>query len=201
MPHDAVILGLKDYEIKNIRRVGRKIEIHARYTGRVSCPWCDSFSLRKKDRFIRKLRHETWGARHCYLHLESLKFCCLDCGRYFNQRFPGVQPRRRSTEAFRRQVFQQHMDGICRKSLAESQHMGTATVERWFHEYLKLQAAKMRSEPCPEELGVDEHFFSRKKGYATTFCDLKHHKVYDVVLGRSEASLAPIFHEKLKKRW
>ena len=38
-------------------------------------------------------------------------------------------------------------------------------------------------------LGIDEHFFSRKKGYATTLVDLKHHKVFDVVLGRSEASL------------
>lgn len=38
-------------------------------------------------------------------------------------------------------------------------------------------------------LGIDEHFFSRKKGYATTLVDLKHHKVFDVVLGRSQASL------------
>jgi transposase len=51
----------------------------------------------------------------------------------------------------------------------------------------------MKSEPCPEELGIDEHFFSRRKGYATTLCDLKHHKVYDVVLGRSEASLKGYF--------
>lgn len=38
-------------------------------------------------------------------------------------------------------------------------------------------------------LGIDEHFFSRKKGYATTLIDLKNHKVFDVVLGRSEPSL------------
>jgi transposase len=38
-------------------------------------------------------------------------------------------------------------------------------------------------------LGIDEHFFSRKKGYATTLVDLKNHKVFDVVLGRSEAGL------------
>jgi transposase len=38
-------------------------------------------------------------------------------------------------------------------------------------------------------LGIDEHFFTRCKGYATTFCDLCHHKVYDVALGRSEADL------------
>src|SRR5690606_16718004 len=42
---------------------------------------------------------------------------------------------------------------------------------------------------CPQVLGIDEHFFSRKRGYATTLVDLKNHKVFDVVLGRSEASL------------
>src|SRR4029079_16411038 len=36
---------------------------------------------------------------------------------------------------------------------------------------------------------IDEHFFSRKHGFATTFCDLAKHKVYDVVLGSSEAAL------------
>src|SRR5206468_7732532 len=30
---------------------------------------------------------------------------------------------------------------------------------------------------------------TRRQGFATTFCDLKNHKVYDVVLGRSELSL------------
>src|SRR4029079_13980651 len=42
----------------------------------------------------------------------------------------------------------------------------------------------------PRVLGIDEHFFTRKKGFATTLCDLHRHRVYDVVLGRSELSLA-----------
>lgn len=46
-----------------------------------------------------------------------------------------------------------------------------------------------RARPCPQVLGIDEHFFSRKGGYATTFADLKNHKVFEVVLERSEESL------------
>jgi len=139
------------------------------------------------------LRHETLGMRCGYLQLEARKFHCQNCDRYFNQRFPGILPRYRSTEPFRRQVFWQHFDGICRKRLAERQRIGTATVERWFHDYLQRQAAEMSAEPCPQQLGIDEHFFTRRKGFATTLCDLKHHKVYDVVLGRSEAALDGYF--------
>ncbi|MEQ8263882.1 transposase [Pseudohaliea sp.] len=38
-------------------------------------------------------------------------------------------------------------------------------------------------------LGLDEHFFTRKRGYATTLVDLRRNKVFDARLGRSEASL------------
>jgi transposase len=47
----------------------------------------------------------------------------------------------------------------------------------------------MANRACPRVLGIDEHFFTRKKGYATTFVDLRNHKVFDVRLGRSEPSL------------
>lgn len=38
-------------------------------------------------------------------------------------------------------------------------------------------------------IGIDEHFFSRNQGFATIFCDLKKHKIFDMVKGRSEADL------------
>jgi transposase len=189
MPHDAEILGLKGYEIKDIRRDVDMVRIQVRYTGPVSCPRCGGVQLRKKDAFVRKLRHESWGRRQCELHLQALKFHCLGCGRYFNQRFPAVAPRRRSTELFRWQVFWQHFDGIGQKRLSEREQIGTATIERWFHELLGHKLSQSSNKPCPRVLGIDEHFFTRKKGYATTFCDLGHHSVYDVVLGRSEAAL------------
>ena len=193
MPHDEEILGLRGYEIKEICKDEGAVKVRARYTGPARCPHCGGDRLRKKDRFTRTVRHETWGMRRSYMQVEAHKFHCLKCGRYFNERFPGILPRRRSSEGFRRQVFWQHYDGISRKTLAERQRIGTATVERWFHDYLELEASKMSSEPCPPILGLDEHFFTRRLGYATTLCDLKHHKVFDVVLGRSESALETYF--------
>jgi transposase len=193
MPHDETILGLSGYEIKEIRREEGAVLVLARYTGPAHCPHCGGDRLRNKDRYIRTVRHESWGMRRSYLQVHVHKFHCLTCGRYFNERLPGILPRRRSSEGFRRQVFWQHYDGICRKTLAERQHIGTATVERWFHDYLEREAAKMSAEPCPQVLGIDEHFFTRRLGYATTLCDLRNHKVYDVVLGRSESALDGYF--------
>ena len=109
--------------------------------------------------------------------------------RSFWQRFPGILPRLRATEPFRRSVCQKHFDGISRSRLAKRERISSATVERWFGDYLRRMAAERASPVCPQVLGIDEHFFTRRHGYATTFCDLRNHKVHDVVLGRSEASL------------
>ncbi len=52
-----------------------------------------------------------------------------------------------------------------------------------------MLAGERISRECPQFPGIDEHFFTRRHGYATTFLRSENHKVYDVVLGRSEASL------------
>ena len=77
--------------------------------------------------------------------------------------------------------------------MGQREGIGSATVERWFQDFLKLRRSERQRSCCPAVLGIDEHFFSRKQGYATTLCDLKNHSVYDVVLGRSEASLEAYF--------
>ncbi len=129
------------------------------------------------------------GHAQSVLELETHKWVCRSCSRSFWQRFPGILPRVRATEPFRRSVCQKHFDGISRSRLAKRERLSSATVERWFLRYLGVLAGERISRECPQVLGIDEHFFTRRHGYATTFCDLKNHKVQDVVLGRSEAAL------------
>jgi transposase len=192
MPLSISILNIDGYEIVNIS--GRNpVIIEAKYKRAVTCPFCGKGLLRKKARYLRVLNHESLGHRRTKLHLQGRKYYCISCGRYFNQRFAGVLKYKRSTEAFRREVYEKHKAGHTQSYLCESLGIGTATVERWFHEYLKMKVSHAKSSPCPKIMGIDEHFFTRKRGYATTICNLGTHKVYDVTLGRSEASLKAYF--------
>ena len=188
-----VILGLPHYQITGIQRNGKEVRISARYTGPISCPDCGHQKLRKKDRFRRQVRHQSLCGRRCLLELEGFKWCCLGCGRYFRQRFTGVQLYQRSTDAYQRWIFRQHRDGISRSRLGQREAIGAATVERYFQRQLDRQLRGRRSGGCPQVLGIDEHFFTRREGFATTFCDLKNRKVYDVVLGRSQKALEAYF--------
>lgn len=198
MPRDSIILGLSGYRIQRIHG-GNTVYMDVTYTGEVLCPHCGSGDLRTKGRYVRELRHDSYGTRPCYLHLEGRKYLCRICGRYFNQRFPGILPYYRSTEVYRRCVFRDHMDGICSKTLAERERIGSATVERWYQSFLERRVSERENSPCPEALGIDEHFFTRRKGYVTTFCDLVGRRVYDIALGRSERSLE-VFLDRLEGR-
>jgi len=182
------LLGLPGYEITGIEDLRCLVRISVRYLGEVVCVRCGSLDLRVKDRSYRHVRHEGCGPRRLELCLETRKWFCRGCCRSFWQRFPGILPCKRATEAFRRSVSLKHWDGISRSRLGHREGIGVATVERWFLDYLRRKS-KERWVECPQVLGIDEHFFTRRQGYATTFCDLANHKVFDVVLGRSEASL------------
>jgi transposase len=123
------------------------------------------------------------------LQIQAPKSQCLSCGRYSRQPLPGILRFQRASEAFQKAIYQQHLDGINRSRLGRREAIGAATVERYFRRGLQRQFREWHPPRCPLLLGIDEHFFTRRKGYATTFCDLRNHKVYDVVLGRSEAAL------------
>lgn len=188
MPWSHSILNLPWMTITKMEDVD-PVRVEAEYAGEVHCPHCASARLRKKAPFIRQIRHESLGQRLVWLVLRGYKYLCRSCGRYFRQRFPGLLPYQRATEPFKSEVCQNHHDGICQSRLSRRMRMGSATVERWYHRYLERKLAERANATCPRVLGIDEHFFTRRAGYATTLCDLRRHRVFDVVLGRSEAAL------------
>jgi len=188
-----MILGLPDLQIADIQPKGGMMRISARYTGPKSCAHCGGVRLRNKGWVRRSIRHENWGLRHCLLEVQVPKSKCLACGRRSRQLLPGILRCQRASEAFQKAIYQQHLEGINRSRLGRREGIGAATVERYFRRGLQRQFAEWHPPRCPQFLGIDEHFFTRRKGYATTLCDLKNHKVYDVVLGRSETALEAYF--------
>lgn len=140
------------------------------------------------------MRHETVGLRQTVLRFKAHKFYCYHCQRYFNQRFPGILPYQRASEKLREEIFHYHTHGISQKTLAIQFKLGKATVERWYHQGFQRKNQHMSGRHCPRVLGIDEHFFFRKQGYATTLCDLRQHKIFDLLPGHNESSLADYLH-------
>jgi len=192
MPKKDHILNLPGYSIEKTRDFSPVI-IEARCRMKVSCVHCGGKKLRKKASYIRKVRHESIGLRQSYLYLKAHKFYCRTCQRYFNQRFPGIKKHQRATERLKEQVFVHHTQGMSQKTLATQLKLGKGTIERWYHEYYLRANQEIKNRHCPQVLGIDEHFFSKRHGFATTLCDLRKHKIFDVIKGRAESDVRHYF--------
>lgn len=192
MPDTNAILNLPGFTIKTSYAL-KAVFIEAYYQLKASCPGCGGDKLRIKDSFIREVKHESIGMRQTILRIKAHKFVCKGCGLYFNERFPGILKYQRATERLKEQVFIQHSQGLSQKTLSDSFKLGKATIERWYHQYYLRENQIIKQRDCPQVLGIDEHSFTKKEGMLTTLCDLRKHRVFDVVKGRSEASLAQYF--------
>ena len=194
MPQKDIILNLPGFAIK--KKSGYSpIVLDLTYLRKPRCPECNSKRLRKKSSFVRVIRHEPIGHRQTILRFKSHKFYCYTCKRYFNQQFPGIGKHQRATERLQYHVFHQHTEGLSQKSLSRDFKLGKATIERWYHKYYLRENQEIKERHCPSVLGIDEHSFSKKQGYATTFCDLRKHKIFDVVKGRSGKDLAAYLNQ------
>jgi transposase len=188
------LLGLPRYEITawESRRGHKEVHFFGRYRGPPQeCPRCQGAQHRIKDRFERVVRHENWGTRRVYLHLQIRKLRCRACSRTFHERFPGLLSRRRYTEPFRRQIVGAHREGVSQKSLGDQEDLGHATIERWSHELLEVKSRELDL-TCPRILGIDEHHFLHGR-YSTTLCNLESHRIFDMVPGRSREALKGYF--------
>ncbi|GAB3039851.1 ISL3 family transposase [Bowmanella dokdonensis] len=150
---------------------------------------CDARQLRIKATHHRTVKHTRQGNQVLTLHLRVPKYHCRACNRYFRHPFVGIRPRYRASECYRLEVFEAHHGGVTQRKISRTHRISSATVERWYQGHISQKYKEIVSRPCPEMLGIDEHFFTRRKGYATTMVDLKNHNVFDVKLGRSEPSL------------
>lgn len=187
VPKSNHILFLPGFSIRKTLQAAPLV-IEATYNRKSKCPHCFCKRLRIKDTFMRKVRHESIGERWTTIMFKAHKFQCYNCKRYFNQRFEGIKPYQRATERLKSQVFQQHSQGVSQSDMASYYHLGQATVERWYRQFYNLHNRFIKNRHWPSVIGIDEHFF-KKRQFATTICDLRRHRVFDLVLGRQGQQL------------
>ena len=189
MPRKDHILNLPGFAIKKVSHSHSPLVLDVNYRRLPRCGHCQSKRVRKKDSFIRKVRHESLGHRQTILRFKAYKLYCHDCQRYSNQQFPGIGKYQRATQRLHKQIFYQHTEGISQQSLSRNFKVGKATIERWYHKEYQLAYQEIKQPILPTLLGIDEHFFSKKQGFVTTLCDLRKHKIVDLVPGRCQQTL------------
>ena len=154
------------------------------------CLYCEGVRLRSKGRYERRVRHLDCFGHTSQVVIQCRRYGCVDCTRSFVQPLPGILPGRRSTEPWRQAIYERHHDGVPASTLGKKEGLGPATVSRIYAQFTERKARERLSLDCPRVLGIDEHTLHKGVRFATTFCDLKKHRVFDISPGRSEAELA-----------
>ena len=164
-----------------------------------SCPYCTASRLRSKGRYERRARHLACFGHKSEVVIACRRYRCVECNKSFVQPLRGLTSGRHSTQPWREEVYERHDRGIPASSLARSEAMGRATVSRIYAEFTEKRAKERTVDACPVVLGIDEHTLHKGQRFATTFCDLKKRRVFDIAPGRSEWELRP-FLSQLKGR-
>lgn len=185
---DDVITGLPYLKVEEVRR-SRGFEVFCRVEQAVRCPRCAGEELRLKGKKLRRIKGITHGTVPTALQILVHKYRCRFCERTFWQEIPGVRKYSRTSQPLKEELFAKHIQGISQKQLAEDLAIGSASCERYVQEMFSLKYRERTGTPCPRVLGIDEHHFGRRQSYVTTLCDLRKHKVYDILPGKAESSL------------
>lgn len=194
-------IGLKGYELLQVLH-NHSYTIHVKLQSKFNptrCPHCDCSHLHSKGLYQRKVRHLECFEVASTLVIHTKRWKCCNCSRSFIPELPGIIKYRHSSEPLRRSIYQLHDQGVCAKTLAQSKELGQATVSRIYSQFTRRKAKERLSECCPQVLGIDEHTLHKGQKFSTTLCDLKNHKVFDLVAGRSNQALEPYF-QQLKGR-
>lgn len=154
------------------------------------CPSCHSLSStvkEYKDRCVRDC--DVWGKR-TFLHFQTRRFECPECGHRFTEELKEIDWRRRQTIRFEQQVYEACL-GNSKKGTAEIFHLSYTTVHRIFKRWAKKQRKGKRL-GLVRVLGIDEiSLKKRHKQFAVVISDLERHCVLAVLPDRK--------HETLKK--
>jgi transposase len=86
-------------------------------------------------------------------------------------------------------VVTKHHLGFSKDACAQLFSISHSKVERCYRYIYGKEIKERSNKRCPRVLGIDEHFLNRKIGYVTTMVDLKSRRVFNLLPGRSEASL------------
>jgi transposase len=189
------IIGLDRCEVLSQFRKPNSLHAHALLHGERLCRFGCGNTCRIKETKSRQVRHGEFARLPLFIYITFRKLYCSRCQRSFHEEIPGVRKFQRSSECYREDIFQQHEAGASLRTLARSKRLSPTTVSSWVEYELdaRIKETATRRKVIPKVFGIDEHFFTRKEGFATTIVDLNKNQIFDVVLGRSDKALEDYF--------
>ncbi len=162
------------------------------------CPKCARKSSVQCGKVYAVVREAPVREKPLWLRIEKHRYYCKGCRKPFTEPVEGIWPRRRSTSHFRKAVASD-CENYTNLSLVRKHHScSSGFIYKVHYEVLKTKLRERIHAPWPKVLGIDEHFFTRRNGYAefaTVFCDLKKRRLFEMCKGKDTNSLMAVMDQ------
>lgn len=156
------------------------------------CPRCATESSSIYDTRVVTLRDAPVRGASVKLKVLKRRFFCKPCKKPFTQPLNGVGKRQRTTQRFRRDVLWAAENFSDLKRVRKAYRCSTAFIYKVLFEQLQTKVNEKINYPWPTEIGIDEHFFTRRRGraeFVTVFTDHANRRLREVVFGKEKDGL------------
>lgn len=159
------------------------------------CPRCASKSSVRCGRVKVTVREAPLREKPLWLRIQKHRYYCKSCRKPFTEPVEGIWPGRRTTSHFRKTVAEACGRYTSLSQVREHHSCSSGFIYKVHYEGLEVKLRERASAPWPRVLGIDEHFFTRRNGYAefaTVFCDLKKRRLFEMCQGKDTKSLLAV---------
>jgi transposase len=157
------------------------------------CTRCGERSDTRAGRCKALLRDEPLRSQGLWIELHKHRYYCKRCRKPFTETTSLSWPRRRTTYRLRKYVAKLCHDMTDLGRVRKRTGMSNGFIYQVYYDQVETRLRERRdSIKWPTSLGIDEHFFSRSKGfteYVTVFTDLNQRKLFEVARGKDTRSL------------
>lgn len=158
-------------------------------TGAV-CPRCAELATAGYDTRKVRLKDEPVRGKAVELIVTKKRFWCRKCKKPFTEPLPGVLPKRRTTQRYRRSLLWAAENFTDLEKVRNAYRCSYSFLYRVVYEQLELQRRMNQNYPWPRRIGIDEHGFRRQERFVTMIVDHDRKRLREVVAGKTSAGLA-----------
>ena len=179
------------YRVLRSKRKGQRFFAKLLYIqdGIPSCRGCGHKGVIFYDHFYRKAKVASIDGCIYDVIIKARRYRCPICGSVFREPIRGLKTNKRLSESCKESIIEKYLDGATNKRISKRIGVSQSTVERVIHERFESEVKEQLSYECPSIIGIDEHTIHKGYKFATTIADLSHHRVYDVIEGRSKLKI------------
>lgn len=178
----------RQYSYKN----GFKYAFEYRPGSLPTCPHCKDVAVYRYGKATVMIRDQPISTSPIWLEITKHRYRCKGCQKVFTEMIPGIGKYKRFTYRFL-SLLARMCDEFCNlKKVQRFYSCSSGLIYKVFYEHQEKEVREKINYPWPRIIGIDEHFFSRKKGYtdfATVVTDIQGKRLYEIIEGKNKEAL------------